>query len=67
MADPKDDGKSKRPHTFTDAQGRVWIERGTAMTKEEAIAWMVEYAVEEEMKRRHPDTYRDPDERAGTA
>lgn len=29
--------------------------------------WMIHYAVEEEMKRRHPDTYQDPDDRAETA
>ncbi len=66
MADPKDEDK-KNPDSVTDAQGRVWIKRRTAMTKEEAIEWMVECAVEEEMKRCHPDTYRDPDDRVGTA
>jgi len=67
MDEPNDDGNSQAPNSFTDAEGRVWIKRGHAKSKEELIEWMVEYAVEEEMKRRHPDTYQDPDDRAGTA
>jgi hypothetical protein len=62
-----DDKDKKWPDSFTDEQGRVWILRGTTMSKEDTIAWMVDYAVEEEMKRRHPDTYQDPDDKAGHA
>ncbi len=43
------------------------IYAGTAPTKEDAIEAMLERAVEAEMKRRHPDTYQDPDDKAGTA
>jgi hypothetical protein len=66
MVEPKDKD-DKNSNSFTDAEGRVLILRGKARTKEEAIEWMVHYAVEEEMKRRHPDTYQNLDDRAGTA
>lgn len=66
MGDPEDKDK-KWPESFTDEQGRVWILRGTTTSEKETIEWMVEYAVEQEMKRRHPDTYRDPDDSAGHA
>lgn len=52
---------------FIDKQGRKMIYAGTARTKEDAIEAMLERAVEAEMKRRHPDTYQDPDDKAGTA
>lgn len=52
---------------FIDKQGRKMIYAGTAPTKEDAIEAMLERAVEAEMKRRHPDTYQDPDDKAGTA
>lgn len=68
MHDPADEDDYRRRHPAgAEAERGVWKLRGTAMTRKEAIEWMVQFAVEEEMKRRHPDTYRDPDEGAGTA
>ncbi|MBX3318249.1 MAG: hypothetical protein KF876_12935 [Nitrospira sp.] len=76
MHDPADEDdyerrKAQRLRRFAGAENRgekvVMKLRGTARSREEAIEWMVYYAVEEEMKRRHPDTYQDPDDRAGTA
>lgn len=71
MHDPadEDDYERRRRRRFAGAEAErgVWKLRGTAMSREEAIEWMVQYAVEEEMKRRHPERYQDPDDKAGTA
>ncbi len=71
MHDPADEDdyrrRKRRRFAGAEAERGVWILRGTARTKEEAIEWMIHYAVEEEMKRRHPDTYQAPDDRAGMA
>ncbi|MDR4468361.1 MAG: hypothetical protein MRJ68_08685 [Nitrospira sp.] len=71
-ADENDYGRRKRsasaalPEPRTGGKGRNEITRH-GEGREEAIEWMVYYAVEEEMKRRHPERYQDPDDRAGTA
>lgn len=76
MHDPADEDdyerrKAERLHRFAGAENggeKVVLKLcGTAMSREEAIEWMVHFAVEEEMKRRHPERYQDPDDRAGTA
>lgn len=40
---------------------------GTVPSKKDAVEEMLDRAVEDEMRRRHPDTYQDPDDKAGTA
>ncbi len=47
--------------------GRTMVWAGTVPRKKDAVEEMLDNAVKDEMRRRHPDTYQDPDDKAGTA
>ena len=47
--------------------GRKMILLGIVESKEDDVGLMLERAVEDEMKRRHHETYQNPDDKAGTA